>query len=130
MLNMRNDGVDWTTDLWACTGCGVEVGQPHKAGCAMLYSSASVVWLGPPVTPGMLPRTIVEGDVAAHLLACQHCEESFVEGDVIFENRAQSVGIHASCVLLLAEMIPRSLPSPAEIEEAFENRRAGITDRR
>lgn len=124
----------WTTEAWQCTGCGVPVGHLHTPGCVYLSvsapetKSADIVWLGPPVTPGMLPRLVVEGDPIAGLLACQHCDTPFGVGDVIFENRAQSIGLHAKCVLAMAAMIPRELPSPAEIETEFARRLAAIEE--
>lgn len=118
----------WTTELWVCEHCGVAVGKLHEQGCAVRSTTHSPVWLGPSITLGMLPRMVVHGDVSATYLSCMHCDEAFKPGEVIFENRAQSNGIHGSCILELAQMIPRELASPAEVESEFERRRAEILD--
>jgi hypothetical protein len=121
--------VHWTNDQWTCGYCGVAVNRPHEEGCAVRNTTNTVVWFGPPVTPGMLPRQVVNGDVAAQYLTCLHCDETFKSGEVVFENRAQSSGIHGECILQLARMIPRELASPDEVEAEFERRRAEIFDR-
>lgn len=118
----------WTTDTWTCGYCDVQVGQPHHSGCAVRNTTSTVIWFGPPVTPGMLPRHVVEGDAVATYLSCLHCEEKFQPGDVIFENRAQSTGIHGACILQLAQVVPRELASPAEVESEYKQRRAEILD--
>lgn len=118
----------WTIRAWECPGCGVAVGHSHDSRCAALNVGQSVVWLGPPLVPGMIPKLVHEGDPMAGLIACQHCEEPFVAGEVMFENRSQSVGIHAGCVLLLAAMVPHGMTSPAEVEAEFERRRAEIAE--
>jgi hypothetical protein len=121
--------VHWTTDLWTCIHCGVSPGQTHQQGCAVRNTAREVVWFGPPVTDGMLPRLVVEGDVTARYLSCLACERELVPGEVIFENRSQSTALHANCVLQLAQMIPREVASPDEVESEFERRRAEILDR-
>lgn len=118
----------WTTDRWTCGYCGVSVGEAHLATCATRNTSSQVIWFGPPMTPGMLPRLVVEGDVTASHMTCLHCEEGFKPGEVIFENRAQVTGIHGDCILLLAQMVPRAMLTPDEIETEFERRRAEIFD--
>jgi len=120
--------VHWTTDLWKCAYCGVEINQAHLEGCATRNTDSAVIWFGPPVTPGMLPRLVVEGDITASAMTCTHCEDGFKPGEVIFENRSQLMGIHGRCILLLAQMVPREMPTPHEIETEFERRRAEISD--
>lgn len=118
----------WTTETWTCLGCGVAVGQAHTDGCVVRSTTNAVIWLGPPITPGMLPRQVVDGDVIAPYLTCLHCENGFEVGEVIFENRTQAIAIHGSCVLVLAQMVPRELASPEEVEDEYERRRAEIFD--
>lgn len=118
----------WTTDLWTCGYCGVSVNQAHLEGCATRNTDGAVIWFGPPVTPGMLPRVVAEGDITAAHMTCTHCEQEFKPGEVIFENRSQLMGLHGRCILLLAQMIPRDMPTPAEIETEYERRRAEIFD--
>lgn len=119
----------WTTNQWTCAHCGVAPGQTHQEGCAVRNTASEVVWFGPPVTEGMLPRLVVEGDVTACYLSCLACEQEFKPGEVIFENRAQSTALHANCILELARRIPREVASPAEVESEYEQRRSEIFDR-
>lgn len=116
----------WTTEKWSCLYCGAEVGAMHAEGCAVAQTDSSPVWLGPPITPGMLPRLVVENDIVASYLKCLHCELPFSPGDVMYESRNQAIGIHGTCVLNMAQMVPRDLTSPEEIEDEFERRRAEI----
>jgi hypothetical protein len=98
------------------------VNQPHQVGCAVRNTTAAVVWFGPAMTPGMLPRLVVDGDVTAKYITCLHCENEFQPGEVIFENRAQVIGIHGHCILEMARAIPRDLTSPDEVEAEYEQR--------
>jgi hypothetical protein len=120
--------VHWTTESWVCPNCAVHVGQRHIDGCSLRATTSEPIWFGPPITPGMLPRRVVEGDVIAPYLKCVHCETDFEVDEVIFENRAQSLAIHGTCILVLAQMVPRELASPEEVEDEFERRRAEIFD--
>ena len=129
MPSTRNVAVHWTSNLWTCLYCGVAPGQAHQVGCAARNTTAQVIWMGPPITPGMVPREVVAGDICGYL-TCMHCELPFEPGDTIFENRSQSLGIHGNCILYLAKMIPRELPDPDEIEAEFERRRAELLDER
>lgn len=116
----------WVTELWSCPECRVEVGQVHHDGCAMRNTAQNTVWQGPPPNPGLIPRLVVAGDVVSMLQVCQHCQGPIVEGEVVFETPLQNFSLHAACVLVMASVVPRHRPSPTEIEEQFERRRAEI----
>lgn len=92
----------------------------------MRVTGSQVVWYGPPQTPGMMFRNIVEGDIVASMTTCMHCEHAFEPDEVIAENRSQTMAIHAKCILELAAMVPRSQPSAADVRAEYERRRAEL----
>lgn len=112
--------------MYACPECGVRVNQRHVTACAMRLTGNQVVWFGPALLPGMVFRTIVEGDIVAGLISCMHCEHAFEPDEVIAENRSQTMAIHAKCILELAAMVPRSQPSAADVRAEYERRRAEL----
>lgn len=120
--------MSWVAEQHACPECGVDINQRHQTSCAMRSTGNQVVWFGPTLSPGMMFRTVAEGDIVAGLISCMHCEHGFDTGDVIAENRAQTTAIHAKCLLELAALIPRSEPSVSEVRAEYERRRAELAN--
>jgi hypothetical protein len=93
----------------------------------MRATDNQVIWFGPAILPGMVFRTIIEGDIVAGLISCMHCENSLAPGEVVAENRSQTAAVHARCILELAALIPRSEASAADVVEEYNRRRAELS---
>ena len=72
---------------------------------------------------GMRLVHAVDHDCALEGRLCPHCSRPFVRGEAVFEDWAQTVAIHADCVVALALLYSLRDPTVAEIEANYDHRR-------